>query len=104
MPGTHGLDLLKEIRALHADIATILLTAQADLQLVIAAINEGQIHRFFTKPWDANQLRTELAKLVSGSEHDVERLDALARSEQKLRQELMLERDADGAFILEMPD
>ena len=104
MPGTHGLDLLKEIRALKPGIVTILLTAQADLQLVISAINEGQIHRFFTKPWDANQLRTELRKLLSDGGHDMEQLDALARSEQKLRRELMLDRDESGAFIIEMPD
>ena len=104
MPGTHGLDLLKDIRALKPDMVTILLTAQADLQLVMAAINEGQIHRFFTKPWDADQLRGELRRLVHGSENDLEELERMARSERKLRQELMLDRDEDGAFIIEMPD
>jgi DNA-binding NtrC family response regulator len=57
MPGMPGLAFLLELRRTHPDLVTILLTAQADVGMVIAAMDEGRIHRFFTKPWDADELR-----------------------------------------------
>jgi DNA-binding NtrC family response regulator len=65
MPGTHGLDLLVSLRRTKPGLKTVLLTAQADLQLVMAAINEGRIHRFFTKPWDGDTLRRDLRDLLA---------------------------------------
>lgn len=60
MPGTHGLDLLRDLGGSYPKLVTVLLTAQADLGLVMAALNEGHINRFFTKPWDADELRASL--------------------------------------------
>ena len=105
MPGTPGLELLMDVRSRHPRLATILLTAQADLQLVMSAINEGHIHRFFTKPWDADEFRAELRSLVGSSppDREVETREA-ARRERQLQEELLPMRDeATGAFILEDP-
>lgn len=101
MPGTHGLDLLMGIRERFPEVVTILLTAQADVELVMAALNEGRIHRFVTKPWDNDELRDLLDALLwadaSAASHRQER----AARERKLRDELMPLRDtATGAFII----
>ena len=105
MPGTPGLELLMDVRSRLPGVATILLTAQADLQLVMSAINEGRIHRFFTKPWDATELRAGLRALVGEGDPSRE-LDQREsdRRAQKLRDELLPMRDEEtGAFILEDP-
>jgi DNA-binding NtrC family response regulator len=105
MPGTQGLDLLIGIRRRFPDMATILLTAQADVELVMAAMNDGQVHRFVTKPWDNDALRGLLAELLWGDAPDEDaRTRVLAEKERRLQRELMPLRDrSTGAFIIEDP-
>jgi response regulator RpfG family c-di-GMP phosphodiesterase len=50
MPGMDGAELLSRARKLAPDTVRILLTGQAEMKSAIAAINEGQIFRFLTKP------------------------------------------------------
>jgi DNA-binding NtrC family response regulator len=64
MPGTQGLEFMIHLRRKRPDLVAILLTAQADLDMVLTAMNEGQLHRFFTKPWDGAEVRTALRKLL----------------------------------------
>jgi response regulator RpfG family c-di-GMP phosphodiesterase len=107
MPGTHGLELLMEIRRKHPHVVTVLLTAQADLRLVIAALNEGRVHRFFTKPWDPESLRAQLRELLLGVESpDAVRLRERAqKTEDRLREEMLPARDAaSGAFLIDPPE
>jgi DNA-binding NtrC family response regulator len=104
MPGMHGLDLLSEIRRRYPHLITILLTAQADLDLVIRAINEGTIHRFFTKPWDSEDLRQEIRQLVFGGRGGATIPIDVQAAERRLQEELLPERDSSGAFIIEAPD
>jgi response regulator RpfG family c-di-GMP phosphodiesterase len=50
MPGIDGVGLLSAARRLVPDASRILLTGQADVRSAIAAVNEGRIYRFLTKP------------------------------------------------------
>jgi CheY-like chemotaxis protein len=50
MPGMDGAAFLKLARQAMPDAVRILLTGQTDLDSAIAAVNEGQIFRFLTKP------------------------------------------------------
>lgn len=106
MPGTHGLDLLIEIRNRYPALVTVLLTAQADLELVMAALNEGHIHRFLTKPWDPQDLRTQLRRLIfTNGEAPEGPESADMQTERRLREELMPLRDTQtGAFIIDPSD
>lgn len=56
MPGMSGSDLLAIARKRFPRSMRILLTGYADLEAVIAAVNQGGIHAYATKPWDANDL------------------------------------------------
>ncbi|NOZ01023.1 MAG: response regulator [Deltaproteobacteria bacterium] len=60
MPGMKGLDLLREVRRIKPDTIRIILTGNADLDLAMRAINEGQVYRFFQKPWDDENLRLDI--------------------------------------------
>jgi response regulator RpfG family c-di-GMP phosphodiesterase len=50
MPGMDGATFLARAREVQPDATRLLLTGQADLAAAIAAINEGRIFRFLTKP------------------------------------------------------
>lgn len=58
MPGMDGASFLALARDLAPDAVRMLLTGQADLADAIAAVNEGQIFRFLTKPCPPDQLRS----------------------------------------------
>jgi DNA-binding NtrC family response regulator len=56
MPGMDGVELLAKAKELSPDTVRILLTGQADLDSAIAAVNEGNVFRFLTKPCSHDQL------------------------------------------------
>ena len=53
MPGMDGATFLARAREVAPDTTRMLLTGQADMDSAIAAINQGQIFRFLTKPCPA---------------------------------------------------
>lgn len=50
MPGMNGVELLTEVRKKAPGTVRMMLTGNADQQTALAAVNEGQIFRFMTKP------------------------------------------------------
>ncbi len=60
MPVMNGAALLSEFRHQAPDTVRLLLTGQSDLDAAIAAVNEGQIFRFLTKPCPPDRLATAL--------------------------------------------
>jgi Nif-specific regulatory protein len=57
MPKMTGVELLREVREKHPDTVGIILTAFTDVDVLIEAINLGQVYRYITKPWDAKEVR-----------------------------------------------
>ncbi len=56
MPGMSGVELLEKTLSSHPETVRMLLTGYTDLDSVISAVNQGQIFRYLTKPWDPNDL------------------------------------------------
>lgn len=52
MPAMTGVELLEETRKLFPDVKTVLLTAYADTDAAIAAINHVGLDYYVLKPWD----------------------------------------------------
>ncbi len=52
MPGMTGVDFLERARELYPDARRVLLTAYADTEAAIRAINTARIHYYLNKPWD----------------------------------------------------
>ena len=52
MPGVTGIDLLREVGKLSPLTRTVLLTAYADTQVAIDAINAVGLDHYLLKPWD----------------------------------------------------
>jgi thioredoxin reductase (NADPH) len=57
MPGMSGVELLAAARELHPDTKRALLTAYADTDAAIAAINEVHADHYLLKPWDPPEER-----------------------------------------------
>jgi thioredoxin reductase (NADPH) len=52
MPGMTGVDFLEKAIPLFPDAKRVLLTAYADTEAAIKAINSARIHYYLNKPWD----------------------------------------------------
>jgi len=52
MPGMTGVELLGRARELYPEARRVLLTAYADTDAAIQAINAARIHYYLNKPWD----------------------------------------------------
>ena len=52
MPGMSGTELLAASRELYPDAKRVLLTAYADTDAAIRAINDADVHHYLLKPWD----------------------------------------------------
>ena len=57
MPGMTGVALLEKIQLIYPDAKRTLLTAYADTEAAIQAINTARIHYYLTKPWDPPEER-----------------------------------------------
>ena len=56
MPSMDGIEFLRRVREKWPDTVRIMLTGQADLTASIAAVNQGNIFQFLTKPCPADML------------------------------------------------
>jgi response regulator RpfG family c-di-GMP phosphodiesterase len=64
MPALTGAELLARAAKTSPETARILLTGYADIDAVIAAVNQGQIVQYITKPWDAINLLSILKPIA----------------------------------------
>jgi putative nucleotidyltransferase with HDIG domain len=68
MPGISGIELLERIRHISPKAVRILMTAHADLQTAIDAINISEAFRFIVKPWDNDELKSIVNEALERSE------------------------------------
>jgi len=57
MIGMQGSELLAILKEKYPDTLRILLTGHATLEAAMKAVNQGEIYRFFTKPWNDTELK-----------------------------------------------
>ncbi|HLE48044.1 MAG TPA: response regulator [Candidatus Thermoplasmatota archaeon] len=58
MPGSDGLEFLKDVRAAKDDVPTILMTAYPAMGLAVKALQEAKIQGFAVKPLGKEQILT----------------------------------------------
>jgi len=64
MPGMDGIEFLSRVREISPDTVRLMLTGHAHLDVTMAAVNEGNIFRFLTKPVQADELAKALEAAV----------------------------------------
>ncbi|HET9049453.1 MAG TPA: response regulator [Chiayiivirga sp.] len=121
MPEMDGVAFLKAFREAQPGAARLILSGYADLNGVIAAINEAGIFRFISKPWQEYELRAALCHALVFQRLLLEnqRLADTVRAQRGVmsRQEMELRRleqespgitkvnwNADGSITLEDDD
>ncbi|MBC9071899.1 response regulator [Thauera sp. CAU 1555] len=88
MPAMDGAHFLAEVRQRWPGILRILLTGYADIESTIAAINEGQIYRYISKPWNDGEVLLTVREALERQAllHEKARLEALtARQNEELK-------------------
>jgi two-component system response regulator VicR len=64
MPGMTGSELLQRVKRSHPLALRLIISGYADFKSVVASVNEGEICRFISKPWDDAELVTYLTVLL----------------------------------------
>jgi CheY-like chemotaxis protein len=60
MPGMSGTELLARAKSLYPETIRIILSGFSDIGTITAAINEGAVYKFLTKPWEDETLRKDI--------------------------------------------
>jgi putative two-component system response regulator len=64
MPGMKGIEFLQHAKRIAPDSVRIMLTGHGDMQAAMDAINQGEVYKFITKPWDSNELRATVVDSI----------------------------------------
>ncbi|HEC99531.1 MAG TPA: response regulator [Proteobacteria bacterium] len=64
MPEMDGTEFLEKARQIQPEAIRIILTGYADISAAMAAINQGQVYRFITKPWNDLDLKANIKQAI----------------------------------------
>ncbi|MCD6293112.1 MAG: response regulator [Deltaproteobacteria bacterium] len=64
MPEMSGLELLSVVKEKYPETIRIVLTGYAEMDVVVKAINQGEVYRFFTKPWNNDELLQTIREVL----------------------------------------
>jgi len=111
MPGMNGIDFLKRIKREYPQILTIMLTGNAEIEIVMNAINEAGVYKFILKPWNDNNLKVTIKRALETLEliwerdsllEEVKTRDAILQNLEKQHPGISkVERDEDGFIIID---
>jgi response regulator RpfG family c-di-GMP phosphodiesterase len=64
MPEMGGTEFLARARDIQPEAIRIILTGYADINAAMAAINQGQVYRFITKPWNDLDFKANIKQAI----------------------------------------
>ncbi|SHM21245.1 Response regulator receiver domain-containing protein [Chitinophaga jiangningensis] len=62
MPKMTGIEFFESILERYPEPIRMLLTGYADINAVVDAINKGQVYKYFSKPWNEEELKHNIEK------------------------------------------
>lgn len=115
MPGMGGAEFLSRVKELYPATIRIILTGYASIDAAMKAVNDGEIYRFFMKPWDDMDLRLAIRGAIEKYDLQIEnqrllgvvqkQADELQTIESRFPGITQIEKDVDGSiFVPEMSD
>jgi len=109
MPGMSGMEFLKKVKIDYPEILTMMLTAYADIETAIEAINEAGVYKFILKPWDDVDFRITIKRALESLQVIKERNSLMqkVKSHESILKDLekkypgitRVERDEDGNVL-----
>jgi len=119
MPSMDGVEFLSRIMEMQPSAPRVIISAYADRDAIIAAVNEAHLTRFIQKPWDDDELRNSVVAILAGARKAARKSprsrdfaaaaapDAdreLRRLEQDCPGITHLEQDEDGGIMITIED
>jgi DNA-binding NtrC family response regulator len=104
MPQMNGLELLAQLRRTAPSVLRILLTGRGSLEAAMRAINEGEVFRFLTKPWNNDEFRATLREAESRVREPPAEVRAANLAEQRGKLLTALEATHPGITAVERVD
>jgi two-component system, probable response regulator PhcQ len=111
MPGMPGSRFLAEVRRRYPATIRMMLSGQANLQTAVAAINEGEIYRFFLKPCREADILFGIREALKIHALEAERASLLQtiKAQSDLLKELekenpgitQVDRETDGSILID---
>ena len=96
MPGITGVDFFEKVKSDFPDAVRLIRTGYADIEAVIDSINRGNIFRYITKPWNAEELKGIINEAFERYRSARERAELLKQlSDAKLLLERQVEKRTD---------
>jgi two-component system probable response regulator PhcQ len=105
-----GSEFLSLVREAHPLTVRIMLTGHATLEAAMKAVNNGEIYRFFSKPWDDHDLKFAIRSAIEKFDLEAENQRLLATvKEQSLEIKVLekrypgitrVEKNSRGVFVL----
>jgi adenylate cyclase len=100
MPVMGGLELLRQVRATAPATARVILSGRGSLETALRAINEGEVLRYLTKPWDNAALRATVEEVLA---RQAERVEAGESQAAALLRKLLQELEPSQPGVSEAP-
>jgi response regulator RpfG family c-di-GMP phosphodiesterase len=86
MPEITGVEMLQKIKSQYPEAIRILFTGYADLNSVIAAINQGHVYRYLSKPWQPEELEAVVADAAAEYSRIVQQAQELTKCRERIAQ------------------
>ena len=81
MPQITGVELLAKVKSRYPMAIRMLFTGYADLESIVAAINQGHVYQFLKKPWQPEELESAVRQAAA----EYERLGRDAEERERLQ-------------------
>ena len=104
MIGMQGSEFLAQVRTNYPETIRIMLTGHATLEAAMKAVNEGEIYRFFLKPWDDTDLKFAIRSALEKFDLEAENRRLLATIKQQSFEIKVLEKRYPGISRVEKDD
>jgi serine/threonine-protein kinase len=65
MPEMTGVELLRRVKGVAPNTVRMLLTGYSDLAAIVGSINDGEVFRFISKPWDNQEIQKTMAEAAA---------------------------------------
>lgn len=96
MAGMQGTEFLTLVRDRYPETVRMMLTGHATLEAAMKAVNQGEIYRFFSKPWNDTELIFAIRSAVEKFDLESENRRLLATVKSQARELKALEKHYPG--------
>src|ERR1700678_1127006 len=86
MPQISGVELLTKVKSKYPQAVRMLFTGFADLESIVAAINQGHIFQFLKKPWQPEELERAVREAANEYDRLVEQAESIHTMQNEITQ------------------